>query len=253
MLPAAFPAFRRPRPAPPFRAGTRRSRHGISVSLLSPAGPRPLSARLGPRQWEPRESGFPPPAPSVFPLPSPGAGSNCPRTSGSRPCTGCLFRSDSKSSMDCPSAPGAPPFAFTFCQASHTSCFGIANGLPAGFCSPTRLLQDCAVDRSDEPRMSRPLRSAPTAQAGVSPLLRAGPPARPATVLSPLRFRRLGFSLSPPLKARPYRGALSHVPHESRRPGSRHLHAGHHLASRRVSARLIPGQNNTRFRCRLIQ
>ena len=42
-----------------------------------------------------------------------------------------------------------------------------------------------------------------------------------------------------------YRDALSHVPHESRRSGSRRLHAGHHLASRRVSARLIPGQKVT--------
>ena len=38
-----------------------------------------------------------------------------------------------------------------------------------------------------------------------------------------------------------YPGA-PHVPHESRRPGSRRLYAGHRLASRRVSARLIPGQ-----------
>ena len=33
----------------------------------------------------------------------------------------------------------------------------------------------------------------------------------------------------------------SHVPCSSRRPGSRRLHAGHHLASKRVSARLFPG------------
>ena len=42
-------------------------------------------------------------------------------------------------------------------------------------------------------------------------------------------------------------------PHASRRPGSRHLHAGHRLASRRVSARLIPGRTlSPRFRCRLL-
>ena len=35
------------------------------------------------------------------------------------------------------------------------------------------------------------------------------------------------------------RGQPSHVPREGRRPGSRRLHAGHHLASNRVSARLI--------------
>jgi hypothetical protein len=37
-----------------------------------------------------------------------------------------------------------------------------------------------------------------------------------------------------------YRHPPSRVPCESRRPGSRRLHAGHRLASKRVSARLIP-------------
>ena len=36
------------------------------------------------------------------------------------------------------------------------------------------------------------------------------------------------------------RDAPSPVPCGSRRPGSRRLHAGHHLASKRISARLIP-------------
>src|SRR5256885_2126749 len=54
-------------------------------------------------------------------------------------------------------------------------------------------------------------------------------------------------SLSPPALTRTpragpqYRRAPSHVPRGSRRPGSRRLHAGHHLASRRAPARLIPG------------
>ena len=37
-----------------------------------------------------------------------------------------------------------------------------------------------------------------------------------------------------------YRHLPSRVPCESRRPGSRRLHAGHRLASKRVSARLLP-------------
>src|SRR5215207_7529221 len=37
--------------------------------------------------------------------------------------------------------------------------------------------------------MTRPLRSTPPRQAGTSPLLQAGPPAHPASVLSPLRVR----------------------------------------------------------------
>ena len=100
--------------------------------------------------------------------------------------------------------------------------------------------------------MSRPLRSAPIT--GASALLRAGPPARAATVLSTSPFQPLGAL---PLAPHPHGSSVSthlpHVPHASRRPGSRHLHAGHRLASRRVSARLIPGRAlSPRFRCRFI-
>ena len=86
--------------------------------------------------------------------------------------------------------------------------------------------------------MTRRLRSTPIT--GASPLLRAGPPAGPATVLTPAL--RTGYSLSPPgnpngqCRIRP-----SPVPCRSRRPGSRRLHAGHRLASQRAPARLIPG------------
>ena len=38
----------------------------------------------------------------------------------------------------------------------------------------------------------------------------------------------------------PYRHTPSHVPCSSRRPGSRRLHTGHHLASKRAPARLFP-------------
>jgi hypothetical protein len=98
--------------------------------------------------------------------------------------------------------------------------------------------------------MSRPLRSARITQA--SPLLRAGPPARAATVLSTSPFQRLGaLPLAPAICGRSISARLPVFPHASRRPGSRHLHAGHRLASKRVSARLIPGQALLpRFRCR---
>jgi hypothetical protein len=88
--------------------------------------------------------------------------------------------------------------------------------------------------------MTRPLRSTPITRA--SPLLRAGPPAGPATVLTPAL--RTGYSLSPPgnpngqCRIRP-----SPVPCRSRRPGSRRLHAGHRLASQRAPARLVPGSS----------
>src|SRR5258708_14902672 len=51
-----------------------------------------------------------------------------------------FLRSDSKSSRDCLSTPGAPLFALTRLYASHTSCFGITNGLPSGPDLSTRLL-----------------------------------------------------------------------------------------------------------------
>ena len=44
----------------------------------------------------------------------------------------------------------------------------------------------------------------------------------------------------PRQRAGQYRDTPSPVPRGSRRPGSRRLHAGHHLASKRISARLIP-------------
>ena len=43
-------------------------------------------------------------------------------TSDSRSDTGLFFRSDSKSTMDCSSTPGAPWLAFTRWYASLTSC-----------------------------------------------------------------------------------------------------------------------------------
>jgi len=45
-----------------------------------------------------------------------------------------------------------------------------------------------------------------------------------------------------------FQGTPSHVPHESRRPGSRHLCAGHHLASKSGNRQAHPGPStNTRF------
>ena len=64
-------------------------------------------------------------------------------------------------------------------------------------CSSTRLFPEniWLIERT-QPRTTRGLRSAPITRA--SALLRAGPPARPAPVLSPSRHQhRLGTSLSP--------------------------------------------------------
>src|SRR6266576_4812414 len=155
--------------------------------------------------------------------------------------------------MDSPSTPGAPLFALTFSHASQTARFEISNGLPGDFSPSTRLLPEnfWLIERT-RPRTTRPLCSAPIT--GASALLRAGPPARPATVLSPSRHQhRLERSLSPTASAAgQYQDTPSPVPHGSRRPGSRRLHAGHHLARRRHTRQAHPGIHITlRFRCLL--
>jgi hypothetical protein len=63
------------------------------------------------------------------------------------------------------------------------------------------------------------------------PARASGPPVQPLGG-PPCRTARKGTGQ--------YRDAPSPVPCGSRRPGSRRLHAGHHLASKRISARLIP-------------
>src|SRR6266496_5935859 len=91
--------------------------------------------------------------------------------------------------------------------------------------------------------ISRPLRSTPT------------PASRGFTTTTgrSASERRNWYSMPPvsavgtlplaPLEAydpgRRFRRSPSHVPCQSRRPGSRRLHAGHHLASNRDPARLI--------------
>ena len=77
-----------------------------------------------------------------------------------------------------------------------------------------------------------------------SSLLRAGPPARPHRYSTPHSFCCSTRSLSPPVTfpghRQQYQHTPSHVPCSSCRSGSRRLHTGHHLASKRVSARFIP-------------
>ena len=90
--------------------------------------------------------------------------------------------------------------------------------------------------------MSRPLRSTLITRA--SSLLRAGPPACRHRYSTPHSFCCSTRSLSPPVAfaghRRQYQHTPSHVPCSSCRSGSRRLHTGHRLASKRVSARLIP-------------
>src|SRR5918994_726804 len=84
----------------------------------------------------------------------------------------------------------------------------MSNGLPGAFSSSTQLLPGFTrLTERTQPQMTRPLRSAPIA--GASPLLRAGPPARPATVLSPLRLLPLGTL---PVATLAGRGVGAHLP-----------------------------------------
>jgi hypothetical protein len=132
-------------------------------------------------------------------------------------------------------------------DASHTACLGMTNGLTCG-CGmsplflperPPRLIERTVL-------MSRPLGSTPT------------PDSRsfPATTGRSASERRIGTQrlrslprhapsrsrgTNGPVNGCRYRRSPSHVPCTSRRPSSRHLRAGHHLANTRAPARLIPG------------
>ena len=144
-------------------------------------------------------------------------------------------------SRSCPSTPGAPLLALTCRHASHTIDLGIANGFSSGFGMFARFLPEAHRPRlieSDIPDQPAPSLHPHPRSAGASRLLRAGPPASAATGTQCLRFPPSARSLSPPVRltAAPdgrFRRSPSHVPCQSRRPGSRRLHAGHHLASHR--------------------
>src|SRR5450756_931844 len=94
------------------------------------------------------------------------------------------FNLCSNCSIVTPSAPAAPPFLFTFSHASHTSCLGMSYDLPCNFGSLMRLhpFRLITFVHQDDPAPSLP---SPLRYAGGSQLLRASPPARPASVLSP--------------------------------------------------------------------
>src|SRR5674536_325159 len=101
------------------------------------------------------------------------------------------FNLSSNCSIVTPSAPAAPPFLFTFSHASHTSRLGMSYDLPCNFGSLMRLhpFRLITFVHQDDPAPSLPF---PLRYAGGSQLLRASPPARPASVLSPSRIPPLG-------------------------------------------------------------
>ena len=114
--------------------------------------------------------------------------------------------------------------------------------LPSGLSSSMTLLPAPLVDETNK-ATSKPAPSlpAPPRQAGGSALLRAGPTASPATVSAPRAITALaGIPLTAPPGAA-YPGWPSAVPCGRRRPGSRHLYAGHHLASNPGNRQAHPG------------
>src|SRR5512144_920105 len=95
-------------------------------------------------------------------------------------------------------------------------------------------------------RATRPLRSTPIT--GLRRYYETARPCAPRRYSPPRGFRRLGFSLRRPATGQ--RCATGRPHHRGDRfprsapepePGSRHLHAGHRLASQQAPARLIPG------------
>src|SRR5258708_30188442 len=71
------------------------------------------------------------------------------------------------------------------------------------------------VDHTHSPGRPRPLAPPPLRYAGTSRLLQASPPARQQRYSAPRGFRRLEFSLSPPVFRRQCQAAPSHVPYKS--------------------------------------
>ena len=100
-----------------------------------------------------------------------------------------FFRSSSNSSRVWRSTPGAPSLAATRLYASHTICLGMSNGLTCDVgMFPLFLPGNAPVDRFHIPDEPAPWLRPHLQAAGTSQLLRAGPPANAASVLSAFGF-----------------------------------------------------------------
>src|SRR5680860_129688 len=143
--------------------------------------------------------------------------------------------------MVCPSTPGAPLLALTRRYASHTSHFEISNDFPCDSDLPTRFLPGTLVDRTNNPRWSGAPSLHPHYRGFITTTNRSASTPRVGTQHLTVSAAWCSSSYHPKPCERRYRDLPSHVPCSSRRSGSRRLHAGHHLASKRAPARLIPG------------
>jgi hypothetical protein len=102
-----------------------------------------------------------------------------------------------------------------------------------------------------QPQMTWPLGSTPTAPSRSFIATTGQSASAPRDGTQSLAGFPLG-SLPLATSKQQFRDALSHVPRKSSRSGSRRLYAGHHLASKRAPARLIPGPDTKPwFRCHL--
>jgi hypothetical protein len=110
------------------------------------------------------------------------------------------------------------------------------------------------VGHTKRPRTTRPLRSTAITTAFITTTSRsASVPGHGTQSLT--ASHRLRHSLSTPAhqQRNQYPDTPSPVPYESSRPGSRHLHAGHRLASTSGTRQTHPGTSyDPRFRCHLI-
>ena len=185
VLPAPLPACRHRVQRRPRRAGTRRSPDGRSAPPSAPAGHATTvcAIRSATRRHPEHLDAAAMRLRDLHRLHR-GREVASPRTSGSRSCTG--FPSDPSRT---PRATAHPPRRalvglHLLIRLPHRPLrnierlawrFQLAHAAPPGL----------PVDSNEQqPRMTRPLRSTPIT--GASPLLRAGPPAHPATVLSSL-------------------------------------------------------------------
>src|SRR6266851_9725142 len=255
------PGTPRPRPAPTALYGTHKSRHGTQDPRFPPTASTPLFRRPGRTQSEYRVSAFPQFLASESPPPSQTTENRFPTTSGSTACTGWL-----------PAPPQtARPSAHRF--PAHPDSSSPASTLPrSAACqsqtaSPEHLICPLASSQHrwliKQPGSSRTHVRLPerTSRQPIPFALRAALPPSvagrhacdyyemvrlpvPRPVLNPSQICCLGLSLpaGQPTPACLFRD--EDLPRSALvpGPGSRHLSAGDRLASKQVTARLIPGQ-----------
>ncbi len=160
-----------------------------------------------------------------------------PTTSDSKPCTGCPeghSRSPQWSVHPHQARPYLPSPAQT--PATPPTWKSRTTSLPSATCSPRLLPPSWLTRRTDHGGLAPSLHAhyrhfaATTSQSANPSRIGTQHLAVSAAWCSPFHHPH----------GRIHRDGPSHVPCSRSRPGSRRLHAGHHLANQRAPARLIP-------------